>query len=112
MKFKSILLSILAGAALFTSCEQEYPVSDPDLAVKLNPSILVFDGKENSKQDYYAAASRSNSFSLRNYLDILFTAQGAEAVSSKEDADIILVMGKPVSEKEQSLIDRNFFLEA
>ena len=73
--------------------------------------VLVFDGKENSAEDYYAAAERSSSFSLRNYLDILFTSQGAEVVSSPEDAGIILVMGKPASEKEQSLIDSNFFLE-
>ncbi|MBQ6041074.1 MAG: hypothetical protein IJL32_09915 [Oscillospiraceae bacterium] len=74
--------------------------------------VLVFDGTQNNQRNYYAEAVRNNSFSLRNYLDILFTSQNAALTDSPDDADIVLVMGKPASDKEVSLIDHNFFLEA
>ena len=56
--------------------------------------------------------AHSSTFSLRNYLDILFAAQGTEVTENPEEADVILVMGKPANEKELSLIDHNFFMEA
>lgn len=71
--------------------------------------VLIFDGKPNDS--YYSTAPQNNAFSLRNYLDILFAAQNAAVVSAPEDADIVLVMGKPSAENEQSLIDNNFFME-
>ena len=74
--------------------------------------VLVFDGTKSQSKDYYDEAVRNNSFSLRNYLDILFMSQNAELTGTPDDADIILVMGKPASDKEVSLIDHNFFLEA
>ena len=46
MKFKYAFLTLLAGAALaFTGCVEEAPVNDPALAVNVEPSILMFDGK-------------------------------------------------------------------
>ena len=74
--------------------------------------VIVFDGTPVRSNNYYEQAPRNNSFSLRNYLDILFAAQGAEIAENPEDADVILVMGKPADEKELSLIDNNFFMEA
>ena len=50
-------------------------------------------------------------FSLDTYLDMLLTEQGVTKVSNKEDADVILVMGKPSAENEISLIDNNFFMD-
>ena len=50
-------------------------------------------------------------FSLQDYLDHVLEAQQAEIVDSAEDADVILSMGKSLSEKGISLIDHNFFLE-
>ena len=73
--------------------------------------VLVFDGTKNTPKDYYAEAARNNSFSLRNYLDILFTSQNTELTDNPDNADIVLVMGKPASDREVSLIDHNFFLE-
>ena len=72
--------------------------------------VIVFDGLENGELDYYAAMERNNAFSLRDYLELLFKAQGAEQTVSAEEADVILVMGKPSGEKELSLIDSNFFM--
>ena len=71
--------------------------------------VLIFDGKPNDA--CYTTAPHTSAFSLRNYLDILFASQKAEAVAAPEDADIVLVMGKPSAENEQSLIDNNFFME-
>lgn len=71
--------------------------------------VLMFDGKPN--ESHYSTAPQNSAFSLRNYLDILFASQKAEVVSAPEDADIVLVMGKPSAENEQSLIDNNFFME-
>ena len=74
--------------------------------------VLVFDGIPNADLSYYTQAARNDAFSLREYLELLFAAQGAEAVSDPADADVILVMGKPSAENELSLIDRNFFMES
>ena len=73
--------------------------------------VIVFDGQEDNRLGYYNTAEHSSGFSLRSYLNLLFASQGAEEVSAPEEADMILVMGKPAGEKECSLIDRNFFLE-
>ena len=72
---------------------------------------IVFDGLESSNSSYYEKPERNNSFSVNDYLEILFRAQGTAKVFSPDDADVILVMGKPSSEKELSLIDNNFFME-
>ncbi|MBQ8922065.1 MAG: hypothetical protein IJ060_07895 [Oscillospiraceae bacterium] len=74
--------------------------------------VLIFDGKPDPSRSYYGTAPRNNAFSLREYLEILFAAQGAEAVSEPGQADVILVMGKPAAENELSLIDSNFFMES
>ena len=73
--------------------------------------VIVFDGAENSNDNYYSVMQRNNSFSLNDYLGLLFDSQGAVEAWSKEDADITLVMGKPSADDEISLIDNNFFME-
>ncbi|MBR6419307.1 MAG: hypothetical protein IKS42_03145 [Oscillospiraceae bacterium] len=73
--------------------------------------LLVFDGKPKIDGDFYSACPRNGGFSLREYLDLLMQAQHAELVSCAEEADAVLVMGKPSAEHELSLIDSNFFLE-
>ena len=79
--------------------------------VDVQNRVIVFDGAVNSDKGYYGEAVRNNAFSLNKYLDILFESQGALACSSADEADIILVMGKPSKENEVSLIDNNFFME-
>ena len=81
--------------------------------VDVQNRVIVFDGLE-TNQGYYSAAARDNAFSLKDYLEILFRAQGAVSVDNSEEADVVLVMGKPsdVDGKEVSLIDNNFFMES
>ena len=43
---------------------------------------------------------------------MLFRSQKASMSFSREDADVVLVMGKPSAENELSLIDNNFFMES
>ncbi|MBQ2956980.1 MAG: hypothetical protein IJE08_11025, partial [Clostridia bacterium] len=50
-------------------------------------------------------------FSLREYLDSVMGGQGAELVSSKKEADVVLTMGKSLLDCGVSLADNNFFLE-
>lgn len=50
--------------------------------------------------------------SVRDYLQMMAKAQGAEFVESEEEADIVLTMAKPENDKEISLIDNNFFYDA
>ena len=50
-------------------------------------------------------------FSLKEYLDCMLSAQNVQIVSSREEADLILTMGKSMEEKAISLVDHNFFLE-
>lgn len=73
--------------------------------------VIVFDGLENGDLSYYSAAKRESGFSLREYLDLLLRSQGAAETAVREEADVILVMGKPSGERELSLIDANFFME-
>lgn len=73
---------------------------------------VVFIGKPLDGRDWYAEPLpvRTN-FSLLKYLEILVKAQGLQVVS-EEEADYIFVMGKPASEKELSLRDCNYFMDA
>jgi hypothetical protein len=50
--------------------------------------------------------------SIKNYLDTFLDGQDCEIVDKREDADIVLVMGKPNKDNEISLIDNNFFMDA
>ena len=50
-------------------------------------------------------------FSLQNYLWTLFAAQNVERVDTREEADIVLVMGNTIAENEVSIIDSNFFCD-
>lgn len=71
---------------------------------------IVFDGV--STGGYYEKKNRPNTqFTLQQYITDLLTVQNSNIVNSKEEADYILVMGKPNSEKEISLIDNNFFMD-
>lgn len=78
--------------------------------VDVSNRLIVFDGVENDRS-YYSSFDRNNSFSVMNYLSILFETQGAVVVDSEQAADIILVMGKPAGENEVSIIDNYFFME-
>lgn len=79
--------------------------------VDVQNRVIVFDGVENNKLSYYSEMERNNAFSLNRYLDYLFRSQGAQVAASAEQADIVLIMGKPAKENEVSLIDNNFFME-
>ena len=50
-------------------------------------------------------------FSLRDYLDCVLDGQGVERVQSRDEADVVLTMGKSLSDNGISLVDSNFFLE-
>ena len=73
---------------------------------------IVFDGAPQSwNYDWYAGVShRQGAFSLRRYLEYLIAAQNVTICDAAE-ADVVLVMGKPRSEKEISLIDTNFLMD-
>lgn len=71
---------------------------------------IIFIGKK--CEDKYDSEGYINPFPLKDYLDMLFKAQGIQRVFSPDDADTILVMGKPSKDKEVSLIDNNFFMDA
>ena len=74
---------------------------------------IVFDGAPQAwHYDWYAGVEhRQGAFSLRRYLECLIAAQNA-TICDAEEAEVVLVMGKPQSEKEISLIDTNFLMDA
>ena len=49
-------------------------------------------------------------FTLDRYISLLLKAQQAEVVKSREDVDLELVMEKPQTDQQISLIDENFFM--
>ncbi len=52
-----------------------------------------------------------NKMSLQLYMDVLFNTQGVQVVENKEEADIVLTMGKSTEENGISLVDNNYFLD-
>jgi hypothetical protein len=80
--------------------------------IDVQKRCIVFDGAPQSwNYDWYAGVShRQGAFSLRRYLESLIAAQNA-TICDAEEADVVLVMGKPRSEKEISLIDTNFLMD-
>ena len=51
-----------------------------------------------------------SSFSLGSYIDLLIEAQGATVASSREEADVVLAVGRSEDENAICLIDEGFFL--
>ena len=74
---------------------------------------IVFDGAPQAWHYnwYEGVEHRRSTFSLRRYLEHLIEAQNA-TLCAAEEADVVLVMGKPQSKKEISLIDTNFLMDA
>lgn len=70
---------------------------------------ITFIGNQTNK--CYDFSPSNCAFSLADYVDMLLSQQHAQIVDSPDAADYILVMGKPASEKEISLIDHNFFMD-
>lgn len=74
---------------------------------------LMYLGRDANDEGYTATgadAARSK-FSIAEYLRSLLYAQKVTVVDNRDDADVVLVMGKPQTEKEVSLVDNNFFFE-
>ena len=75
---------------------------------------LCLDGERTEEPWMYGAyssmAHTESRFTLERYIQLLLKAQLAETAASREDADLELVMEKPQSEKQISLIDANFFM--
>ena len=57
------------------------------------------------------AGENADIFSFRDYLDCMLEGQNCQMVS-KEEADVIMTMGKNDLENGLSLVDHNFFLES
>ena len=79
--------------------------------------LLFFAGQEGTAGDWYTGTNEfkkdiNRKFSLKTYLDLLAEAQGSTIVEKKEEAEYILVMEKPETAKELSILDENFFIEA
>lgn len=74
---------------------------------------LIFDGAPGGwSVDWYGGVEhRRGKLSLARYLELLLKSQDAVLCDSEEEADVVLVMGKPENEKEVSIIDANFFME-
>ena len=74
---------------------------------------LIFDGAPQAwGYDWYAGVEhRLGKLSLARFLVLLLEAQGATVCSAEDDADVVLVMGKPEAEKEVGIVDANFFMD-
>lgn len=71
--------------------------------------VLVVSAKPNGS-GYKVPKVDNSHYSLKRFLEDLAEAQGAEVVT-RDEADVILVMGKPNAENEISIIDSNFFCD-
>lgn len=75
----------------------------------LQRKTLTIIGKKSD--DIYNSVYQVSKFTLREFLNYLFEAQGVTLVDDEGQADIVLSVGKSESEKGISLIDQNFFLD-
>ena len=71
---------------------------------------IFFLRRKKERKNYNLCIEPYSNFSLQRYLDLLFDVHGITITDDLETADMILTMSAPVSEKEISLIDNNFFL--
>ena len=80
--------------------------------IDVKKRIAIFVGREINEW-YQDVQTEPCKFNLGKYLEILEKAQNVTLVSEeeKDQADLILVTGKPSSEKEISLVDNNFFMD-
>ena len=76
---------------------------------------LCLDGTKSEQQwmeGAYSVKDHTTSLlNLETYLEMLLEGQKAERVSTREEAETVLVMEKPEAENEISLIDCDFFIE-
>ena len=74
---------------------------------------LSYFGVDQERADIYMPPqAKPGMFSLKEYLCMLSEAQGSVLVDSPEEADCILTLCKPATEKDVSLIDNNYFFDA
>lgn len=82
--------------------------------INVEKRILIFDGSgdDNTERNWYKYNEHKQpEFSLMDYVDLLTKVQNVEIVNDKTDAEIILILDKPSSDNEVSLIDENFFMD-
>lgn len=81
--------------------------------VDVRNRFVRFVGQPNPRSwhDRPRIESDEGRFSLGAFLRCVLEAQGAEPVTSEDQADVVLTMGKSQSDKGISLVDHNFFLE-
>ena len=90
MKLHKLFLSLLAGAALFTGCQLEEPVSDSNLAVKVNPSLLSFDIKTASEAEIEVTAETDWTVSIPANVDwVTVTPAKGDAGTTKVKVTIV-----------------------
>lgn len=83
--------------------------------VDVENRTLVFDGipLEDAPGEWYRLEEHKvGRMNIQRYLELLFEAQNCEIVSSEEEADVVLVVEKPMADHEISLIDNNYFMDA
>ena len=82
--------------------------------IDLTTRSLIFLGDpkmDRAKSIFSCGEYRTSKFSLGEYIDRLLYSQNCECVKTREEADVVLVMEKPMEENEISLIDNNFFMD-
>lgn len=72
--------------------------------------FVRFIGQPNSN-GWAAQFDDNTAFSLADYLNRVIEGQGAELAESEETSDVVLTMGKSLTDNGISLVDENFFLE-
>ena len=74
---------------------------------------MIYLGVDQDREAVYEPPKAyNNTYSLKEYITTLAKAQDAVIVDNKEDADVVLTLCKPASDKEISLIDNNYFYDA
>ncbi len=73
---------------------------------------MIFEGDTAESMNWYTGGRKSaHPVSLARYLEMLFAGKDVTLAESREEADLVLVLGHPAEPQEISLLDHNFFME-
>ncbi len=80
--------------------------------LRVQDRCMIFEGDTAESMNWYTGGRKSaHPVSLARYLEMLFAGKDVTLAESREEADLVLVLGHPAEPQEISLLDHNFFME-
>ena len=79
--------------------------------IDIKNRCIIFDGEATNSSWYSMKERHPQILNLDRYFNILLTAQNVTITDNPEDAEVNLIMAKPMKDNDISVIDNNFFMD-